>query len=133
MDFADDVAYSVHDLEDGIVGGRIDLGLMDHPDERAATWQTVREHFAWAHAERQVAHCGEVEHTLSPREFALLRALLLRPGAILSRAELEERIYAAGEEVESNAVDFLIHGLRRKFGAEVIKNVRGAGWLVERA
>jgi two-component system OmpR family response regulator len=81
----------------------------------------------------RVARCGEIEHTLSPREFALLRALLLRPGAILSRAELEERIYAAGEEVESNAVDFLIHGLRRKFGAEVIKNVRGAGWLVERA
>jgi two-component system OmpR family response regulator len=79
-----------------------------------------------------VARCGEVEHTLSPREFALLRALLLRPGAILSRAELEQRIYAAEQEVESNAVDFLIHGLRRKFGADVIKNVRGAGWMVER-
>jgi two-component system OmpR family response regulator len=81
----------------------------------------------------RVARCGEVEHTLSPREFALLRALLLRPGVILSRGELEERIYAAEQEVESNAVDFLIHGLRKKFGAEVIKNVRGAGWLVERA
>jgi two-component system OmpR family response regulator len=81
----------------------------------------------------RVARCGEVEHTLSPREFALLRALLLRPGVILSRGELEERIYAAEQEVESNAVDFLIHGLRKKFGAEVIKNVRGAGWMVERA
>jgi two-component system OmpR family response regulator len=80
-----------------------------------------------------VARCGEAEYTLSAREFALLRALLLRPGAILSRAELEERIYAGEQEVESNAVDFLIHGLRRKFGAEVIKNVRGAGWMVERA
>ena len=80
-----------------------------------------------------VARCGEQEHMLSAREFALLRALLMRPGTILSRAELESRIYAGGEEVESNAVDFLIHGLRRKLGADAIKNVRGAGWLVDRA
>ena len=67
---------------------------------------------------------------LTAREFALLRALLLRPGAILSRGELEDRIYGWGEEVESNAVEFLIHSLRRKLGAEAIRNVRGVGWLV---
>ncbi|WP_416424719.1 response regulator transcription factor [Pseudomonas sp. App30] len=67
---------------------------------------------------------------LSNREFALLQALLLRPGAILSRSELEDRIYAWGNEVESNAVEFLIHSLRRKLGSQVIKNVRGMGWLV---
>jgi len=70
---------------------------------------------------------------LSNREFALLQALLTRPGAILSRAELEDRIYGWGEEVESNAVEFLIHALRRKLGSEVIKNVRGSGWLVPKA
>ena len=76
------------------------------------------------------ARCGDLVALLSAREFALLHALLLRPGAILSRAELEERIYGWNEEVESNAVDFLIHSVRRKLGANAIKNVRGAGWMV---
>lgn len=78
------------------------------------------------------ARCGNATELLSAREFALLHALLLRPGSILTRAELEERIYGWNEEVESNAVDFLIHGVRRKLGAKVIKNVRGAGWMVEK-
>ncbi len=69
---------------------------------------------------------------LSNREFALLLALLVRPGAILSRSDLEDRIYGWGEEVESNAVEFLIHTLRRKLGSEVIKNVRGVGWMVSK-
>ncbi|MDD2338565.1 MAG: response regulator transcription factor [Geobacteraceae bacterium] len=69
---------------------------------------------------------------LSNREFALLQALLVRPGAILSRSDLEDRIYGWGQEVESNAVDFLIHSLRKKLGSEVIKNVRGAGWMVSK-
>jgi two-component system OmpR family response regulator len=69
---------------------------------------------------------------LSNREFSLLRALLVRPGAILSRSELEDRIYGWGEEVESNAIEFLIHALRRKLGNAVIKNVRGVGWMVSK-
>ena len=69
---------------------------------------------------------------LSNREFSLLQALLVRPGAILSRSELEDRIYGWGEEVESNAVEYLIHALRRKLGGEVIKNVRGVGWRVSK-
>lgn len=69
---------------------------------------------------------------LSNREFALLQSLLVRPGAILSRNELEDRIYGWGEEVESNAVEFLIHALRRKLGSKVIKNVRGVGWMVSK-
>ncbi|MGC9206339.1 response regulator transcription factor [Acidithiobacillus sp.] len=79
-----------------------------------------------------IAQLGEVSVLLSRREFALLQALLLRPGAILSRAQLEERLYGWGEEIESNSIDFLIHALRKKLGAEVIKNVRGAGWMVPR-
>lgn len=69
---------------------------------------------------------------LSNREFGLLQALLVRPGAILSRAELEDRIYGWGEEVESNAVEFLIHSLRQKLGRNNIKNVRGLGWMVSK-
>ncbi|HUY83886.1 MAG TPA: response regulator [Steroidobacteraceae bacterium] len=82
-------------------------------------------------ATREVRHAG-VCTRLSNREFALLHALLLRPGALLSRSELEERIYGWGEEVESNAVEYLIHSIRRKLGAAVIKNVRGVGWMVDR-
>jgi two-component system OmpR family response regulator len=69
---------------------------------------------------------------LSSREFALLQALMMRPGAILSRTELEERIYGWGHEVASNAVEFLIHALRKKLGAEAIKNIRGVGWMVSK-
>jgi len=68
--------------------------------------------------------------TLSPREFALLQTLLERPGRILSRAQLEERLYGWGEEVGSNVVEVHIHALRRKLGADFIRNVRGVGYRV---
>lgn len=83
-------------------------------------------------ATRQASVNNGATVQLSNREFALLHALLVRPGTILSRSELEDRIYGWGEEVESNAVEYLIHALRRKLGSEVIKNVRGAGWMVSR-
>jgi two-component system response regulator QseB len=65
---------------------------------------------------------------MTPREFALLRVLMQRPGAILSRAQLEEHLYGWDESVQSNAIEFLIHGLRKKLGSSVIENVRGVGW-----
>ena len=69
---------------------------------------------------------------LSNKEFAILQALMTRPGIIHSRADLEDKIYEWGDEVESNAIDFLIHALRKKIGKEHIKNVRGVGWLVSK-
>lgn len=84
-------------------------------------------------ATKMATLAGQAPVSLSAREFSLLQALLIRPGAILSRHELEDRIYGWGEEVESNAVEFLIHGLRRKLGTEVILNVRGLGWMVSKA
>jgi len=74
-----------------------------------------------------------VEVALSPREFALLQLLLERPGTILSRAQLEERLYGWGEEVESNAIEVHVHGLRRKLGAQFILTVRGVGYRVRPA
>lgn len=78
---------------------------------------------------REVLVRGE-RSQLSAREFALLHALMERSGAILSREQLENRIYGWGEEVSSNAVDVLIHGMRRKLGPDTIRNVRGLGWRV---
>ena len=75
---------------------------------------------------------GDVSSTLTAREFSLMQALMIRPGAILSRRELEDRIYGWNEEVESNAVEFLIHALRKKLGSTAIKNVRGVGWMVSK-
>jgi two-component system response regulator QseB len=66
--------------------------------------------------------------SLSPREFTLLQLLMERPGTTLSRAQLEERLYGWGEEVESNAVEVHIHGLRRKLDAQFILTVRGVGY-----
>lgn len=80
---------------------------------------------------REVSLNGQSSQ-LSAREFSLLHALMIRPGAILSRSELEDRIYGWNEEVESNVVEFLIHALRKKLGSDTIKNVRGMGWMVSR-
>ena len=73
------------------------------------------------------------EIALSPKEFALLQLLMERPGTILSRARLEERLYGWSEEIESNAIEVHIHGLRRKLGADYILNVRGVGYRVRPA
>ena len=82
-------------------------------------------------ATREACFSGETS-LLTAREFALLQALLARPGAIMSRSELERQIYGWNEEVESNAIEFLIHTIRKKLGATAIRNVRGVGWMVDR-
>jgi two-component system OmpR family response regulator len=79
----------------------------------------------------EVAH-GQETTRLTSREFSLLQALMLRPGTILSRGDIECHIYGWNEEVESNAVEFLIHAIRKKIGAAAIRNVRGVGWMVDR-
>jgi len=67
---------------------------------------------------------------LSAREFALLETLMQRPGAVLSREQLEDSIYGWTEEISSNAVEVHLHKLRQKLGAQTIHNVRGVGYKV---
>jgi two-component system response regulator QseB len=80
-------------------------------------------------AARQVLVDGK-EVALSARELAVLEALLERPGAVLSRAQLEERLYGWQQEIESNAVEVHIHALRRKLGADLIRTLRGVGYML---
>ena len=67
---------------------------------------------------------------LSAREWAVLEPLIARPGRVLSRQQLEDKLYGWGDEVSSNAVEVYIHGLRKKLGPELVLNVRGVGYLV---
>ena len=76
---------------------------------------------------RSVEYCGQPV-ALSSREFALLHALMETPDAVLSREQLEDRLYGWGEEVESNAVEVHIHNLRRKLNPQLIRTVRGVGY-----
>jgi DNA-binding response OmpR family regulator len=69
---------------------------------------------------------------LSPREFSVLEALLADPGAVVSRARLEEAVYGWGEEVGSNSIEVHLHHLRRKLAPEIIRNVRGVGYRIAR-
>ena len=68
---------------------------------------------------------------LAPREFAVLEALLARPGRTLTRGQLEERLYAWGQEVESNAIEVHVHHLRAKLYPEIIRTVRGVGYVID--
>lgn len=83
-------------------------------------------------ATREVMVAGQPV-VLSAREWAVLEPLLARPGMVLSRAQLEDKLYGWKDEISSNAVEVYIHGLRKKLGAELIQNVRGVGYMVPRA
>ena len=73
---------------------------------------------------------GEDILNLTGKEYRLLHALVAHPGRIFSRNELEEKVYGWEEEINSNAIEFLIHSLRKKSNKQAIKNVRGLGWMV---
>jgi DNA-binding response OmpR family regulator len=122
---ADDYLVKPFDLDE--LGARIRAVLRRHSG-RAESALAVGA-VSLDPATRQVTLKG-APVLLSAREFAVLEALMQRPGALLSRAQLEDRLYGWGEEIESNAVSVYIHQLRRKLGAEFIQNVRGVGYSV---
>jgi two-component system response regulator QseB len=78
---------------------------------------------------RTVERSG-VPVSISAHEFSVLEALLQRPGAVLSRAQLEDRLYGWDEQIGSNAIEVYIHGLRRKLGSEAIRTLRGVGYFI---
>jgi two-component system OmpR family response regulator/two-component system response regulator QseB len=80
-------------------------------------------------ATRQVTRNGSPV-LLSAREYAVLELLMQRPGAVLSRAQIEDRLYGWGEEIESNAVSVYVHQLRKKLGADFIRSMRGVGYFL---
>jgi two-component system response regulator QseB len=82
-------------------------------------------------ARRRVLFQG-AEVDLSPREFAVLEALLKEPGAVVSRERLEDAVYGWGEEVGSNSIEVHVHHLRRKLAPQLIRNVRGVGYRIAR-
>lgn len=74
--------------------------------------------------------CEDKSIELSAKEFAVLHALMLNAGKVLSRAQLEEQLYAWGDEIESNAVEVYVHHLRKKLYPGLIETIRGVGYLI---
>jgi two-component system OmpR family response regulator len=125
---ADDYVLKPYDLDELLARIR---ALLRRASGRA---EPVYEHkgISINPATREVSANGRPV-VLSAREWAVLEPLLARPGMVLSRAQLEEKLYSWKDEVSSNAVEVYIHGLRRKLGAWLIQNVRGVGYMVPRA
>jgi len=122
---ADDYLVKPFELEE--LNARLRAVMRRHTGRAAP--QLEHEGVTLDPATRQVTLDGQPV-LLSAREFALLEALMQRPGAMLSRAQLEDRLYGWGEEVESNAVTVYIHQLRKKLGADFIQNMRGVGYFL---
>ena len=126
----DGEVYAAPVIQDRIAGGEASISGDFTTDEANDLAVVLRAGSLSLNTVTHACSVGSESVTLSKREYALLAALMTRPGAILSRRALEEKLYAPGDEPESNAVEYLIHSLRKKIGASAIENIRGLGWRV---
>lgn len=124
---ADDYLVKPFALEE--LEARIRVLLRRNAGQADAVLRT--EHIALDTLTKELTYDGR-QVTLSAREYALMLALMESPGKVLSRPELEERLYGWNEEISSNAVEVQIHNLRKKLGSELIQNIRGIGYMVAR-
>lgn len=125
---ADDYVVKPYDLDELLARVRALLRRAQGRAEPVYEWGDVR----LVPSTHEATRAG-VPVPLSAREWAVLEPLIARPGRVLSRQQLEDKLYPWGEEVSSNTVEVHIHGVRRKLGAGLIENVRGLGWLVPQA
>ena len=124
---ADDYIIKPYDIDELLARIRALVRRASGRAEPSYTWGDV----TITPATREVSVKGEPV-SLSAREWAVLEPLIARPGRVLSRAQLEEKLYSWRDEVSSNAVEVYVHGIRKKLGAGLIQNVRGLGYLVPR-
>ncbi|MEY2253122.1 response regulator [Comamonas sediminis] len=122
---ADDYIIKPYDLDELLARIRALLRRASGRAEPEYCWGQVR----LVPASREAFVAGQPVQ-LSAREWAVLEPLIARPGRVLSRAQLEEKLYSWRDDISSNAVEVYIHGVRKKLGAELIQNVRGLGYLV---
>ena len=122
---ADDYVLKPYDLDELLARIR---ALLRRASGRA---EPVYEHMGVTiNPGTREATAGGLPVVLSAREWAVLEPLIARPGLVLSRAQLEEKLYSWKDEISSNAVEVYIHGLLKKLGADLIRNVRGVGYMV---
>jgi two-component system, OmpR family, response regulator QseB len=122
---ADDYVAKPYDLDELLARIRAQLRRAQGRAESVYTYREIQINSVT----KEVTVDGKTV-LLSSREWAVLEPLISRPGMILSRAQLEDKLFGWKEEIGSNAVEVYIHGLRRKLGADLIQTVRGMGYLV---